>query len=67
MYHVKVKPPERKSWWFLSTDSRLNRLRIHALLVDDRERAERYAAEIKTENEGYDAKVVSAEPRKRRL
>lgn len=57
-YCVKVLAPQAKQWRFLSSTGGLVRLRIHASLTEDKDKAERIAGEIERENAGYKAKAV---------
>jgi hypothetical protein len=59
MFYVKCKGPRDKIYWFLTPAWRLNRLRIHAVAFDSRDKAEAAALEIAQENKGFSARVVT--------
>lgn len=56
-YYVKVKAPDGKSWWFLTSNGGMDRKRIHAAQLTA-DKAEKVVREIETENPGFSAKTV---------
>lgn len=58
MYHVKVKKQGEKITRFLGSGGKVNRLRIHAVQFDSKERAQAVANEITTNNPEYSATVA---------
>lgn len=57
-YAVKVKMPGAKVWHFLGMKGSITRLRVHAVQIADRSRADAYVADIVASNPGVTAKVV---------
>jgi hypothetical protein len=56
-YRVSVKGPDDKRSSWLGMGGRVTRLLIHAVQFDDKDRADKVAAEIVSDNPGYSAEA----------
>lgn len=57
-YLIKVRKRGTRAFWFLSSGGGMNRLRIHAVRLTDKDHADRVVAEIERDNPEHEAKVV---------
>lgn len=59
-FMIKVRKRGTKTFAFLSSGGRINRLRIHACRYSDKSKAESAVKSIENDNPEYEAKVVQA-------
>jgi hypothetical protein len=57
-FRLKVRGPKDKVFFFLTPKNGKNRLKIHGVMIEGRERAEKLAKEIMDLNKGVQAKIV---------
>jgi len=56
-YHIKLREKGGRAYWFLSGRGGLNRLRIHAAIFTELERAKEVLAKILADNDNLEGKV----------
>ncbi len=57
MFHVKVRKKGTKQFSFLSSGGTTNRLRVHALQFDTREKADTMVTHLRADNPDWEAVV----------
>jgi hypothetical protein len=58
MFYVKVREKGKKAFWFLKSDGRTTRLKIHAGVIETKDNVEKLLKVIKAECPELEAKVV---------